>query len=467
MSVKLFNARLELLALILLTRSAQLAGQFLSVVPDDSYFASPWARETYRRIKELYAAMNASDGHVKFSSLISDTKLSDDTRERIEDGYKALKGVEIDVEDVISKLSRYRTLRGLNELSERINSTFQETSELPDPSTMMEEVRDHLSNLTLATANLETCLYQMGVGSNISGIVDNIVNPQEKMFIPTGIEEFDERNGGIGLGNLVMIVGTTGGGKTLLAQNVAENMALYTDVCYVPLEMTEEEMVARSMAAKGLVPINKVTSGKWTESETEKCIEGLQKYNRKLKKQGRRLGIFSPPTDMSFDEIVTFLHPYDYEVVVIDYVSLLKGADGDDQWRALTNISRQAKIYAKTHKKIVILLAQLSEEGKIRYARGMLENANLAMTFLATEATKAAGELPIVMPKARGYDPTPLVLKINYPCMLVEGSQTADQIADPKETAERKAKRGNANKNSGAKASTSAGKSSYFDDMET
>jgi archaellum biogenesis ATPase FlaH len=262
-----------------------------------------------------------------------------------------------------------------------------------------------------------------------------------------------------------MIVGTTGGGKTLVAQNIAENMALFADVCYVPLEMTEEEMVARSMSAKGKVPINKVTSGKWSDSETEKCIEGLQKYNRKLKKQGRRLGIFSPPEDMSFDEIVTFLHPYAYDVIVVDYVSLLKGADGDDQWRALTNISRQAKIYAKTHKKIVVLLAQLSEEGKIRYARGMLENANLAMTFLATEATKAAGEIPVVMPKARGYDPTPIVLKVNYPCMLIEGSQTADKLADPKDEKPNRDK--SKSKGVPAKQESKAGKSSYFDDMET
>jgi hypothetical protein len=156
MSVKLYNARLELLALILLTRSAELAGRFLSVVPDDSYFASPWARETYRRVKEIYAGMNVADGHVKFSSLISDTKLSEDTKERIEDGYKALKGVEIDPEDVVTKLARYRTLRGLNELSERINSTFQEATELPDPSNMMDEVRDHSSCILSLCPNCVT-----------------------------------------------------------------------------------------------------------------------------------------------------------------------------------------------------------------------------------------------------------------------------------------------------------------------
>jgi archaellum biogenesis ATPase FlaH len=262
----------------------------------------------------------------------------------------------------------------------------------------------------------------------------------------------------------MMIVGTTGGGKTLVAQNLAENMALYADTVYVPLEMTEEEMVARSMSAKGQVPIHRITSGKWSETEVERCIAGLQKYNRKLKKQGRRLGIFSPPVDMSFDEVITFLHPYNYTVVFIDYISLLKGADGDDQWRELTNISRQAKIYAKTHKKIVVLLAQLSEEGKIRYARGMLENANLAWTFLATEASKAAGEIHIVMPKARSYDPTPITLDVDYPCMLIKGSQTADKLADPEaEGGKRKGKGGKVQGESGKPRA----KDSYFGDMET
>lgn len=471
MAVKLYNQKAELFALILMTRDMLSAGTVMSVVQDESYFAMQWAREAFRLVKGMYARMDAADGVVTFSSLMLDNSLSDETRERLEDGYDRFKDAPIEVEKVLKQLQQFRTLRGLNELSEIINSTFHHEDEIPDATEMIGVIQDHISGLRFKSSNLQDHHFTIGKGSNIGPVVERVINPEKRLFIPTGIDEFDDKNGGVTLGAVMMIVGTTGGGKSLLAQNVAESMAMYAEkgVCYVPLEMTEEEMVQRSMAAKGKVAVHKIVAGKWSDDEQERCLAGLDRYNKALKKLDRRFGMFVPPEDMTFDEIITYLHPYDYDVIFIDYISLLKGAEGDDQWRELTNITRRAKIYARTHKKIVVLLAQLSDEGKIRYARGMLENANLAWTFVATEATKQAGEMHITQPKARGFDPSPITLDVDYAFMLVNGSRvSSDSVSvDSDEPTEKKGKASGKGKTA---QPTSKGKQkddSYFDDMET
>ena len=128
------------------------------------------------------------------------------------------------------------------------------------------------------------------------------------------------------------------------------------------------------------------------------------------------------------------LHPYDYEVICIDYISLLKGVDGDDAWRKLNEASRAAKVYASTHNKVVILLAQLNDEGSLRYSKGLLDHFNNAWFFVANQNTKERGFVSVTQPKARNADPTPFDLEIEYEYMAIgESSVTKVDVRDPKE----------------------------------
>lgn len=465
---KLFNPRHELFAIMLFCHSPVQAGELLVALPDVDYFATNWAREAYRRIRERYASMEISDGVLNFTTLVADDQLSEDTRERLESGRKKFLQEKIDVGEVIHSLSQYRQLRRLNELSEHINTQLNSDEHL-DTSVLLSDIKEHMADTEMGHANVKDWFHHMGNEFNLQPVLEAIMSDSERRFIPTGVAAFDENNGGINYGSLWVIGGSTGGGKSLVAQNVSQNMAMYEDVCMVPLEMTEVEMVSRMMAREGKVAIHKITGKKWNQAEKDDALSGLKKFHKKVKKQGNRYTIFRPQADLSIEEILAALHPYNYRAIFIDYIGLLKGADGDDSWQKLGQIARAAKVYAAAYNKVLVLLAQVSEDGKVRYARSILEHANNAWIFVATEHTKEQGIIDVRQPKARNQDPTPFTLDVEYQFMSVTDSDSGSAVGedDGDEKGTGKVRRPGKSSNDAAKADKRGnGKGGYFDTVD-
>jgi replicative DNA helicase len=442
MSQKLLNARSELYSLMLMCRDAKSAGEMLAALPDVDCYATAWGRETYTRIRERYSKMQVTDGVVPFTSLIADDAISEATRERLESGYKKFKNEVIDSQETLKTLAKYRKLRRLNELSEHINVALSEDGPL-DADEILANTEEFIAETKVGGTDVKKFLFHMGTEFNMQPILERMMSDEERRFVPTGIAAFDDKNGGINYGSLMIIGGSTGGGKSIVAGNLGENMAMYEDVVVVPLEMTEDEWVARMMAKAGRVEVHKIAGKKWNSEEKERALAGLKKFHKKVKKQGNRFTIFRPDADLSIEEIFTLLHPYKYRVIIIDYISLLKGADGDDSWQKLGQIARAAKVYAASNQKVVILLAQVNEDGKVRYSRAILEHANNAWMFVATDHTKEQGIIDVRQPKARNQDPSPFVLDVEYEYMTVAGSNSGDKVkGDDDDEADEKPRRG-------------------------
>lgn len=449
---KLFNARHELYGLMLMCDSPETAGKTMMALPNIDYFATSWAREAYKRLKERYESMEISDGALNFTSLVSDSLLSESTRERLETGRQRFKDERIDSEEVINSLTKFRQLRRINELSEHINNALQEEGDV-DPIQILDDISEHVADTRSGSLSTENWFFHLGTQFNLSPVLDRIYSNTERNFVPTGIAAFDEKNGGITYGSTMMLVGTTGGGKTLVAQNLAQNMSMYEDVCLVTLEMSEDEQVARMLAREGEVDLSRIMSKNWTDEEKDRALSGLKAFHKKVKKQGNRLTIVRPDRDVSAQDIITLLHPYNYRVIIVDYLGLLEGADGDDQPKALSRIGRAFKVYASAHKKVVIQLAQGNEEGKTRYSRALMEHANNMWTFIATEHTKEQGIIDVEQPKARNQDPSPFTLEVEYKFMRVSGDSSRSVKDEEASEGE-----GRSDKPTGGKASSSKGK---------
>lgn len=423
---KLYNARNELFALMLFCENAQTAAKMSSIINNKDWFCLKWAQEAYVRIKERYSRMEISDGVLPFTSLIADDELSEETRNKLEQGRKKFKSETIDPTAVVRSLEKFRKFRLLNILSSELNNALGDDS-ITDPSVLIDQINDTLLETQAAGKSMADSFLTLGKGFNAGKVLESILNDEEDTeYVPTGMREFDERNGGITYGSAVMIGGNTGGGKTLIAWDVAQHMALYESVCYVPLEMTNKQMLMRMMAAQGKVKINKIVSHQWTNSEKERAVKGVKNYQSVIKEQGNRLTLFKPSQPMSMEEVLLSLHPYNYRVIIIDYTALLKGMDGEDTWRKLDEASRAAKIYATTNSCIVILLAQLNDEGKLRASTGMLAHFDNAFFFVANQSTKEDGFVSVSQPKARNQDPTGYELEIDYHYMRIAKESKTD-----------------------------------------
>jgi len=144
----------------------------------------------------------------------------------------------------------------------------------------------------------------------------------------------------------------------------------------IPLEMTAEECTGRLMANLAKIDVSKFLLRKVTTNERKKAWDTYKKWVLDLKNNDVRWTIYRPEIDVSIEDVMFMLKPYGYDVILIDYISLLKGVDGDDQWRQLGNVARFAKTWAANNNIVVVLLVQVGLDGAIRYARSIGEHSN-------------------------------------------------------------------------------------------
>lgn len=172
--------------------------------------------------------------------------------------------------------------------------------------------------------------------------------------------------------------------NSALAVNLMRNITEYgaEDCCLVPLEMSASQVTDRLMGILTGLDVTRISSKRLTEDEKTTVKTAYRKYVKTLKENNTRYSVYEPQEDLTIEEILLTLKPMGYRVILIDYISLLKGADGDDQWRQLGNIARFAKVFAKTNNIVVILLCQVSEEGRIRYAQSIAEHCLTGDTWI-------------------------------------------------------------------------------------
>jgi len=394
--MKLFSNRLEMQAIYNICEGKTKYSSVMLASLSEDHFHSEYSKEIIGRIKRV-TQINGEIPNIKEISV--DPVISEDSR-------KAISKFEGDIVDsrrkslkIVNNLHKYYQMRKLYFLSEKINEAL--LRDKVDVEKLVNQTAQEISKVSIKIDSQQQ-MFNLGGNGTFSKVLKKLTNDEKPEMIPTGFSDFDRTNGGLFYGSMVLIGGTTGGGKSSLAIQLLKNMAENAESCvYVPLEMTEVESGARLMSNLSGISLLKILQKKLTRAEKKKVISEGKKFHAKLKKQGNMYSIMSPEEDMTAEEILLMLQPYGFRVILIDYISLLKGVDGEESWKQLSNVARMCKIYAKTHNIIVILLVQINDEGYIRYSKGVEEHANNAWYFVANKETREAGVLNITQKKAR------------------------------------------------------------------
>ncbi len=378
--MKLFNTHSELRALKTICDGDQkYGGRLLALLSDDHFYYEP-AKAAIHRIRVL---VKSTGNMPSYSDLCADPTIDEDYRKLlVKSKESSIKSSSL-MQGLLDTLNKYHKLRSLYFMSESMFNKLQK--EKVDIESALEDVTNTVTQLRVKS-DISQSIYHTGINNNSTSLVKNLLSKCKPNYVPTGFSAFDTRNGGIMYGSLFVIGGSTGGGKSTLALNLLKNMSLAgEDVAYVPLEMTSEESMARLISTLSQVPLIKIIKKQLTDNERKKIISSYKQYIDKLKKLECRYTIFSPEEDMTAEDILMILKPYGYRVIIIDYIGLLKGVDGDDSWQQLGKVARFCKIWAKNNNMVVVLLAQVSEEGKIRYARSIAEHCVTGDTLIDTD----------------------------------------------------------------------------------
>lgn len=177
---------------------------------------------------------------------------------------------------------------------------------------------------------------------------------------PTGFQDFDKITTGLHEDNLIILAARPAMGKTALALNIAQNVAVKAKkaVAVFSLEMGSESLVERMLAAEGNVMSYHIRTGKLSENEWQRLIYAQAQLAE------AKIYIDDTP-GIRVTEIRSRARKLAQEtdglgLIVIDYLQLITGNNPKNRQQEVSEISRQLKILAKELNVPVIALSQLS-----------------------------------------------------------------------------------------------------------
>lgn len=398
MAVKLSSGELEKRALRAYCTPSQ-ATTLLTQGLTADHFVTEVCKAAFARVRFMLDKRGKLMG---WRDLIVDPTLSATTKAALKSFKLKPPVTEEKARSLFNNLDAYRQLRGLNNLSKDISEALNRDEKM-DVSLTLEMVARRFANITASTGAME--LIHMGMGDNSSELVENVLKGTKDSYIRTGFAAFDDRAHGFSWGSLVICAAPTGHGKSTLVRALGKNIALQgVKVLNAGLEMDHTSNMQRDLAAVSGVSLSKIVNPK-TLTKVEK--DAIRKRNLAFSKRVRKVGgkfttLANDTENISLDTILTFAKTAHYRVVVIDYIGLLEGSDGDDQVKALGRLTRKAKTWAGANKAIVVFAAQLADDGsKVRYSGAMKEHANALWQFVRSPIDRENKVVRISQTKSR------------------------------------------------------------------
>ncbi|NLF36003.1 MAG: replicative DNA helicase [Clostridiaceae bacterium] len=184
--------------------------------------------------------------------------------------------------------------------------------------------------------------------------------------IETGFADLDKNILGFQPGDFVLIAARPSVGKSTLAMNMAQNMAIRKGkkVLFLSLEMSGEQLTDRIIASEARVSNLKLQKGEADQNEWAKVTATAGVVHEAK--------IFIDDTSsITVADIRSkcrrFKSSENLDIVFIDYLQLIGSAvKKENRQQEVTEISRQLKILAKDMKIPVVALSQLSRASEQR-----------------------------------------------------------------------------------------------------
>jgi len=186
-------------------------------------------------------------------------------------------------------------------------------------------------------------------------------NPSDVTGVPTGYTKIDQMTSGLQSGDLVIIAARPSMGKTALALNIAEHVAVDNGlpVAIFSMEMSSTQLAMRMLGSIARVDQHKMRTGRLNDKEWGDLSDAMAKLHetplfideggaltalevraraRRLKRQYSKLGL-----------------------IVIDYLQLMAASSqGENRATEISEISRSLKAMAKELDVPVVALSQLN-----------------------------------------------------------------------------------------------------------
>ncbi|MDO8618752.1 MAG: replicative DNA helicase [Candidatus Daviesbacteria bacterium] len=186
--------------------------------------------------------------------------------------------------------------------------------------------------------------------------------------VPTGFRDLDSKLAGLQDSNLIIMAARPGQGKTGLALNIAQYVAVNAGlpVGVFSLEMSQEELVDRLLVSQADIDSWKLKTGKLDEKDFDKLSLAMGELAE------APLYIDDTP-GLSISEMRTKARRLQLEhglrLIVVDYLQLMQGRNRENRVQEVSEISQSLKNLARELKVPVLAISQLSRAVENRGAR--------------------------------------------------------------------------------------------------
>ncbi len=194
-------------------------------------------------------------------------------------------------------------------------------------------------------------------------------NPNDITGVPTGFIDLDRMTSGLQAGDMVVLAARPSMGKTALAINIAEHVALNEGlpVAVFSMEMGAAQLAVRIVGSIGRIDQGHLRTGKLTDDEWPRLTEAIERLRNVSLHIDETPGL--TPTELRANARRLARQCGKLGMIVVDYLQLMSGSSssqGENRATELGEISRGLKMLAKELQCPVIALSQLNRSVETR-----------------------------------------------------------------------------------------------------
>ena len=262
-----------------------------------------------------------------------------------------------------------------------------------------------------------------GMESLVVALLDRVQemadNPNDVTGVPTGFYDLDRMTAGFQGGDLIVLAARPSMGKTALAINIAEHVALHEGlpVAVFSMEMGAAQLAVRIVGSIGRIDQSHLRTGKLTDEEWPRLTEAIEKLRNISLHIDESAGLTSSELRANARRLARQCGQLG--LIVVDYLQLMSGSTSSDENRAteLGEISRGLKMLAKELKCPVLALSQLNRSvetrpdkrpmmSDLRESGAIEQDADIIMfiyrdDYYTKEASKEPGVAEVIIAKQR------------------------------------------------------------------
>ena len=262
-------------------------------------------------------------------------------------------------------------LRKLVSVSDEIATNAFNTQGRP-VATIVDEAEQKIFNIGEEGSRMKQGFQSMDtlVVDLLDRVQDMADNPNDITGVPTGFYDLDRMTSGFQAGDLVVLAARPSMGKTALAINIAEHVALNEGlpVAVFSMEMGAAQLAVRVVGSIGRIDQSHLRTGKLSDEEWPRLTEAIEKLRTVSLHIDESAGLNSSELRANARRLARKCGKLG--LIVVDYLQLMSGSggggNGENRATELGEISRGLKMLAKELQCPVIALSQLNRSVETR-----------------------------------------------------------------------------------------------------